>query len=63
MNEWQGLKFILDASVERNGNITLTTGHLLNIIRMVDRNMAAQESISEDQYYRLMEEDYKWGED
>jgi hypothetical protein len=38
---------IVEASVEKNGSIQLTTGHFLNILRMVDREY---ERINNDEY-------------
>ena len=31
------LKSLLEASIDKNGNMELTTQHLLNMMRMVDR--------------------------
>ena len=41
---------VLEKSVEKNGNIPLTTNHLLNILKMVDR---MQKQIEEDDYSEL----------
>lgn len=37
----------LEASVKKNGSIPLTTGHLLNILKMVEREMEKQDRISD----------------
>jgi len=61
MGEWEWFRRILEQSVEKNGEVPLTNKYLLNIVKMADRQAAKDGEISEAQYYKLMEAEYKWG--
>ncbi len=51
MEDLEALIQTLEKSVEKNGSIPLTTGHLLNILKVVDRHKQRMED-----YYNSIED-------
>jgi len=41
---------VLEKSVEKNGDIPLTTGHLLNILKLTNRKMQHDDSLPDSPF-------------
>ena len=59
--EW--LAKVLEASVKRNGEKSLTNTHLLNLIRMAQRVENAHQERVEKMLSDVLEADKQWGSD
>lgn len=54
---------VLEASVKRNGEKSLTNTHLLNLIRMAQRVENAHQERVEKMLSDVLEADRQWGSD
>jgi hypothetical protein len=55
------LERVLEASVERKGEVPLTNAHLLNCIKLAKRIESKHEQRTEAMLNEVLAEDRKWG--
>lgn len=61
MTEVDWVKKILEASVQKKGEVPLTNLHLLNILNMAARARDSQDEETNQQLNQMLEEDRRWG--
>ena len=61
MSDLHNLARVLEASVQRRGEVPMTNAHLLNIVRMTIRMMAKEEELAEARLNEVLAEDKIWG--
>jgi hypothetical protein len=55
MGRWEMLLEILQASLDKNGDKPLSIGHLINIMKMVDRKFEEM-----DEEWDVENDDWRW---